>query len=200
MARPALNKSSLKLEQDHLNLYRQYLPSLDLKRQQFLGLVKAEQKKLQEIDAAIAKTRQEADDFLPFLANEQIVLKHLVKVTDIDISNENQLGVTVPRLRDIRFEQLEYSFFTKPLWVDGLIELLEQISRLTVEKELAARRVELLRDELQTITQRVNLFDKVLIPSAKENIREIGIALSDMERAGVVRAKIAKKKRQQRSV
>jgi V/A-type H+-transporting ATPase subunit D len=35
----------------------------------------------------------------------------------------------------------------------------------------------------------------VLIPRTRENIRRIGIALSDAERAAVVRAKIAKGKR-----
>ena len=45
-----------------------------------------------------------------------------------------------------------------------------------------------------TITQRVNLFDKVLIPRAAANIKKIRIYLSDKEREGVVRAKTAKSK------
>ncbi len=48
---------------------------------------------------------------------------------------------------------------------------------------------------MRTVTQRVNLFDKVLIPQTRENIKRIRIALSDAERAAVVRSKIAKKKR-----
>ncbi|MCB2182418.1 MAG: V-type ATP synthase subunit D [Desulfobulbaceae bacterium] len=200
MSRPALNKSSLKNQRDQLKLYKQYLPSLDLKRQQFLGLVKAEEKHLGDIDNAINEAIGEADEWLPFLANEDITLNGLVRVKDIDVRYENQLGVTLPQLGDISFERRDYSTFQKPIWVDGLVALLEEVSRLTCEKQLSRKRSKLLRAELQTITQRVNLFDKVLIPSAKDNIREIGIALSDMERAGVVRAKLAKKKRQQRGV
>jgi V/A-type H+-transporting ATPase subunit D len=48
---------------------------------------------------------------------------------------------------------------------------------------------------VQKITQRVNLFDKMLIPRTRENIRKIGIFLADSERAAVVRAKIAKSRR-----
>jgi V/A-type H+-transporting ATPase subunit D len=40
----------------------------------------------------------------------------------------------------------------------------------------------------------VNLFEKVLIPKAEQNIRKIVIFLSDQERAAVVRSKIAKNK------
>ena len=56
-------------------------------------------------------------------------------------------------------------------------------------------RLELLDEAVRTITQRVNLFDKVLIPRAQANIKRIRIFLADGERAAVVRAKIAKAKR-----
>ncbi len=35
--RLSLNKTSLKQQRDHLEMYRKFLPSLDLKRQQLLG-------------------------------------------------------------------------------------------------------------------------------------------------------------------
>jgi V/A-type H+-transporting ATPase subunit D len=46
-------------------------------------------------------------------------------------------------------------------------------------------------------TQRVNLFEKVKIPEAKENIRLIQISISDNDIAAVARSKIAKKKLQE---
>jgi V/A-type H+-transporting ATPase subunit D len=198
MSRPALNKSSLKIERDYLSLYQQYLPSLDLKRQQFLGLVRAEEDHLKEIKHSLDQKLRDADDLFPFLANQEIGLNGLVMLKSLEIRQENQLGVSLPRLADVTFDVQDYSIFQKPLWVDGLVGLLHEVCRLTCEKRIVEKRIVLLRAELHTITQRVNLFDKVLIPSAKENIREIGIALADMERAGVVRAKITKKKRQLR--
>ena len=50
-------------------------------------------------------------------------------------------------------------------------------------EELAVRR----------ITQRVNLFEKILIPTAKHNIQRIQIFLGDAERSAVVRSKLAKR-------
>ena len=55
-------------------------------------------------------------------------------------------------------------------------------------------RIRLLSEELRVTTQRVNLFEKVKIPEAQENIRVIGIYLQDQQTAAVVRGKIAKKK------
>jgi V/A-type H+-transporting ATPase subunit D len=55
----------------------------------------------------------------------------------------------------------------------------------------------LLSKELRTTTQRVNLFEKVKIPECKENMRIIRIYLGDVDTAGVVRSKIAKRKSQE---
>ena len=52
----------------------------------------------------------------------------------------------------------------------------------------------LISKELRTTSQRVNLFEKVKIPEAKENIRVISIYLGDQDTSAVVRGKIAKKK------
>ena len=51
-----------------------------------------------------------------------------------------------------------------------------------------------LNDAVRRITQRVNLFEKVLIPQAEKKIHRIKIYLADTERAAVVRSKIAKAK------
>jgi V/A-type H+-transporting ATPase subunit D len=57
----------------------------------------------------------------------------------------------------------------------------------------------LVREELRITTQRVNLFEKVMIPQARENIKKIQICLGDMQTAAVVTGKIAKEKIQSRN-
>ncbi len=49
-------------------------------------------------------------------------------------------------------------------------------------------------EELRLTAQRVNLFEKVMIPRALDNIRVIRIALGDAQTAAVSRAKLAKSK------
>ena len=48
---------------------------------------------------------------------------------------------------------------------------------------------------MTTITQRVNLFEHVLIPTAQANIKKIRTALGEEEMQAVVRSKIAKRKK-----
>ena len=61
--------------------------------------------------------------------------------------------------------------------------------------EAAVQRLDRLREAERTVTQRFNLFDKVLIPRTRSTIKKITIYLSDAERAGVVKSKIAKRKK-----
>jgi V/A-type H+-transporting ATPase subunit D len=79
--------------------------------------------------------------------------------------------------------------------VDALADRLERTIRLRLRAQVEERRLVLLDHAVRRITQRVNLFDKVLIPRTRENLRRIRIYLADAERSGVVRAKIAKRKR-----
>ena len=71
-----------------------------------------------------------------------------------------------------------------------------EIARLDALASTLRKQVELLEKELRSTAQRVNLFEKVKIPEAKENIRVIGIYLGDQQTSAVVRGKIAKKKLQ----
>ena len=82
----------------------------------------------------------------------------------------------------------------KPFWVDFLVELLQKLALLKLRLQNERTRVGRLNDAVRRITQRVNLFDKVLIPQAEKDIHRIKIHLADTERTAVVRSKIAKAK------
>ena len=63
---------------------------------------------------------------------------------------------------------------------------------LQCERAVYEEQRRLVQEELQTTSQRVNLFEKVKIPECKEAIRVIKIALGDEQTAAVTRGKIAK--------
>ncbi|MFC1672408.1 V-type ATP synthase subunit D, partial [Planctomycetota bacterium] len=89
---------------------------------------------------------------------------------------------------------IPYDLFDTPLWVDKAINSMKQLFALMAEVSALEQAVALLREELRITTQRVNLFEKVKIPEAMENMRVINIFLGDEQTAAVVRGKIAKKK------
>lgn len=80
----------------------------------------------------------------------------------------------------------------KPFWVDFLVEQLQVMATLHLRRDVENTRAARLDDAVRRITQRVNLFEKVLIPQAAKDIQKIKVYLADTERAAVVRSKLAK--------
>ncbi|MDM8547518.1 V-type ATP synthase subunit D [Candidatus Venteria ishoeyi] len=195
MARLALNKSSLSHQSKQLDRYREYLPALDLKRRQLMMELNKARRALAELEKKLADFTPRVAETLPMLANEHVEVKGIAQVAEVFTEQENIMGTWLPKVTDVRIEVRDYALLGKPHWVDRLVVYLRQALRLKVEIEIAKRRVALLAQAVRTITQRVNLFDKVLIPKTIANIKKIRIYLSDAERAAVVTAKIAKQKK-----
>jgi V/A-type H+-transporting ATPase subunit D len=196
MAKLALSKSGLQKQREDLRLYTRVLPSLDLKRMQLSAELKRARQQLAEAAAAVEKLNKRVAEQLPMLANREIDVSGLVQVESFQIEEENLVGVKLPKLVEVKCQVAEYSMLAKPHWVDMLVEQLKQMIEQKTRVQVAAERVRLLEHAERRITQRVNLFDKILIPTAKKNIQKIQIYLADADRAAVVRSKITKKMRQ----
>ena len=192
MAKLVLSKSGLQKQREDLKLYQRVLPSLDLKRMQLMGALKRAQEQLSEAEAEVERLNQRVAEQLPMLANRDIDVSGLVQVDDIRIVEENLVGVKLPALEEVMCKVSEYSMLAKPHWVDTLVDQLKQMVEQKTRVRVAAERFRLLEQAVRRITQRVNLFEKILIPTAKTNIKKIQIYLADAERAAVVRSKITK--------
>jgi V/A-type H+-transporting ATPase subunit D len=193
----ALNKTTLKQQRDQAKTFKQFLPSLDLKRQQLLIALKAARQRLDDLDSEMTGLLLRLEPLYPLLGSSTIPtlkISGLIAVRGVRIETENVVGTHLPVVREVDFGINEYSTMATPFWLDHLVQALQQMSRLKIEHQVAGRRFELLELAARRITQRVNLFEKVLIPQAEQNIRRIVIFLSDQERAAVVRSKISKGK------
>jgi V/A-type H+/Na+-transporting ATPase subunit D len=193
----ALNKSSLKQQRDQLGLFRKFLPSLDLKRQQLLAALKQAQAELKKAEAEIHQFDAITASLYPLLGSDTLAtrdLSQLVRVKAVQIETENLAGVHLPAVREVEFEAAPYSTLATPFWIDQLVAALKRMAELRIQETVSRQRVERLEAAGRRVTQRVNLFDKVLIPQAEQNIKRIQIFLADQERSAVVRSKIAKTK------
>lgn len=178
-----------------MRTFENFLPSLDLKRQQLM----AERAKAAR---GLAETRREIDAFrervgrhLPMLANLDVDLSDLVRITGVQVGIENLVGTRLPVLKNVEIDVRPYALLAKPHWVDNVVQMLRSMLEMRIRLQIQERRMKCLAAAVKTITQRVNLFDKVLIPRTRSNIKRIKIYLSDEEMSAVVRSKIAKKKR-----
>ena len=196
-----LTKNELKTQKDQLKQFERYLPTLQLKKQQLQLVIRQIFAELDEKSKERQRMIGNLDDWVAVFAENTLFedskkIETLVVPKSVESRDENIAGVQIPVFENLTFEDIEYEVEDYPLWVDTAIVKLREIARLDALVKVLQKRADLLQKELQTTSQRVNLFEKVKIPQAKENIRVIGIYLGDQQTSAVVRGKIAKKKLQ----
>ena len=197
-----LTKNELKVQKDRLKQFQRYLPTLQLKKQQLQSVMMQVTAQLEQVEQQRRAAVAGLDDWVAVFAENDSFpadkrLETLIRPHQVVCGEENIAGVTVPVFQELSFEEIQYDVADYPLWVDTAAVRLREIARLDALEKTLRRQVELLEQELRSTAQRVNLFEKVKIPEAKENIRVIGIYLGDQQTSAVVRGKIAKKKLQE---
>ena len=100
----------------------------------------------------------------------------------------------------LEFDNQPIPLMGRPHWIAPLQRWLQSGMALRLRIDLAHRNEAAIAAALRKVTQRVNLFDKVLIPETLANIRRIRIFLDDKDREAVVTSKIAKGKHAQNEV
>ncbi len=196
MSRISLTKASLSRQKGLLKTYGAVLPSLDLKRRQISAERARARRDLQELERRAGELEAEVARLCPMLAHEHIRLEGLARVVDVRLGEENLIGTRLPRVEEVRVEVADYGLLSLPFWVDHVVARLREALDTQVRLQVARERIERLLRAERTVTQRFNLFEKVLIPRTRQQIRSIAIYLADAERAGVVNSKIAKRKKQ----
>jgi len=194
-----LTKNELKKQKDNLKQFQRYLPTLQLKKQQLQSVIMGIRNELESKEAERIQMIGDLDDWIAVFAENEIFdedkkLDRLVQPDRVIVKDENVAGVTIPAFEELTFKDINYDVDDYPLWVDTACFKLREIARLDAIVSTLRKQTELLEKELRTTSQRVNLFEKVKIPEAKENIRVIQVYLGDQQTAAVVRGKISKKK------
>ncbi|BCX88565.1 V/A-type H+/Na+-transporting ATPase subunit D [Methylomarinovum tepidoasis] len=194
MAELKLSKQALTQQQEQLKLYHRLLPSLDLKRRQLSIEVKKAEAEHAAIHQELEALQRHIGEELPMLAHPDFKLQALVTLAGFEVGEQNIVGVRLPVLERLECRVADYSRLATPPWVDVLVERLKQAVELQLKLDIAARRLDILRRQVRKVTQRVNLFEKILIPTAKENIKRIRLYLDEADRSAVIISKLAKRK------
>ncbi len=190
-----LTRPELKRYRDALDRYERYLPMLKLKQQQLQMKQREVGQRRTEMEEQVARGEQRFHRYKAVLAEPAgLPVRKLGEVEQVRTSRVNIAGLNLPVFEEAVFPRVTYSLFGTPAWVDRALADLREISRRRAERDVLQEEYDLLMHELTRIVQRVNLFEKIKIPEAREAIRVIRIKLGDEMTAAVGRAKIAKKK------
>jgi V/A-type H+-transporting ATPase subunit D len=190
-----LTRPELKKQRDALVRYERYLPMLKLKQQQLQMKVveTARLRRAAHADADGVRTRMDA--YQSVLHDPAGVnFEALSAPSEVRTHRESVAGVVVPVFDSVSFPPAEYTLFGTPPWVDRALGDYRELNRHLARVRVLDEQYRLIRVALTKIIQRVNLFEKVLVPQTTENIRVIRIHLGEEQTAAIGRAKLAKAK------
>lgn len=190
-----LTRPELKRQRDMMQRFQRYLPMLKLKQQQLQTAIRDLYIKRRKAQETADKARKAFEPYRGVLVDMAgINVTELSSPKEVHTTSTNIAGVSIPVFESVEFAEASYSLFSTPVWVDQAIADLRSLSESQAKVKIIERQAELLSKELTKVVQRVNLFEKIMIPRAKEIIRVIRIKLGDEMTAAVGRGKIAKSK------
>ena len=194
MAKIKLTKNELRVQKDALKMYKRYLPTLTLKKQQLQSEIRVIEEKAKAVREQKAQLEKGFSSWIAVFSEQNAFPSDVITVSNIKKGVGNIAGVEIPIYEGADFSRKDYDFYTTPLWVDMAANHMEKAMSLDLEAEVLDEQVRLLEKELLTTSQRVNLFEKVKIPETQENIKKISIYMADQQVSAVVRSKISKSK------
>ena len=199
MAKIKLTKNELKVQKDALKMYRRYLPTLTLKKQQLQSEIRGIEATAEAVRREKAALEKGFEDWIAVFSEKDAFPKGIIIVSNIRKGKGNIAGVDIPTFEGADFSRGDYDLYSTPLWVDIAANQMERAIQLDLEAEVLDEQVRLLEAELRATSQRVNLFEKVKIPETQANIKKISIYMADQQVSAVVRSKISKRKLAERN-
>ncbi len=192
MAKVKLTKTELKAQSDALKQFQRFLPMLQLKKQQLQAEIAEIVSKIEALEARRQSAERALESWVALFADQDAALGELIALQGVKTGTSNIAGVTIPVYEGIEAKTEAIDLFETPAWFDDAAAMLKTMLEFKAERAVLETQRELITVELNTTSQRVNLFEKVKIPECRENIRVIKIAIGDEQTASVTRGKIAK--------
>ena len=162
------NKTSLGDLGKQLKMRQKALPTIKSKESALRSEVKKAKEAAQEFRSQLSRLEAEYDYMVSLWGEFDC---DLLRIADIELTEQKIAGVRTPVLREIVYEEKPYDLFNRKM------ELLDFARRKT--------------------TQKVNLYEKVQIPGYEDAIRKIKRFLEDEENLSKSAQKIVKTKQQQ---
>lgn len=191
------NKISLQQLNKQLAIRERILPTLKNKESALRMEVKRAKDKTQSLDNELKKAIKQYEESLRLWIEFD---PELVGIEDVVLDVIIIAGVKTPSLKDIRFTTRGFSVFAKPKWYLDGIEVLKNLARIAIEREVFQRKMELLDHARRKTTQKVNLYEKVQIPEYQDAIRKIKRFLEDEDNLSKASQKIVKSRQEKQKM
>lgn len=190
-----LTKTELRVQEVRLKQFVRYLPTLQLKKAMLQFEVTQCHMEIAQLKEKMAEVKRAIEAFSPFLLEKvECNLLRYADVIHVKKRYENIAGIEIPIFDNVVFQEDDYFLFDTPVWTDSATKIVRELVVFREKVHIAEEKKRALEKELREVSIRVNLFEKILIPRALQNIKKIRIFLGDQQLAAVSQAKVAKKK------
>lgn len=190
-----LTKTELRVQQIKLAQLQKYLPTLQLKKAMLQTEVNHAQLEIESLTLQFEAFEEKVTSYCALFSDRASTdLFTAVKISRVIVGHENIAGVEIPLFEDVVFEEATYSLFDTPVWMESAVEGVKELLIMREKIKIAREKKRALEKELREVSIRVNLFEKIMIPRAMENIKKIKIFLGDQQLAAVSQAKVSKRK------
>lgn len=190
-----LTKTELRSEQLKLGQLQKYLPTLQLKKALLQLEVNTAQVEIEELKVQYHGLEEKVAHYGSLLSDpEASDLFAAIEIVDVKKRYENIAGIDIPHFDGIVYKEEAYSLFDSPVWIESAIDGMKHLLTCREKIKIVKEKKRVLEKELREVSIRVNLFEKILIPRAVENIKKIKIFLGDQQLAAISQAKVAKQK------
>ena len=126
MAKVRLTKNELKKRKDSLKMYKRYLPTLMLKKQQLQGEIRLTELRLKELLDAKQNLDDSFKKWIGVFGETGFFTKDILSITSLRTGNGNIAGVAIPIFEGAEFEVVSYDLVRTPAWLDKAIEAMKQ--------------------------------------------------------------------------
>jgi len=189
------NKTTIQEFKRQLAIREKALPILKNKETALRLKVEKLMRELDEVEKQFNKLDQKMGIFNAFW-NE---FPEILRIDDVEIFQKRVIGVRVPEIGPVKFKIADVSWWNLPTWIPSGIELMQEVIKIDLKKDILQKQIKLLDLARKKTTQKVNLYEKVQIPDYESAILKIKRFLEDKENISKAAQKIMKNRKVRRA-
>lgn len=188
-----LNKVSLREQKQKVAMYERFLPALEARKQQLVLQLALVRRNIGHQKDLMQKILEEIRSWTSLYWEMDQMLKFFLVIKEVRFTPRNVAGLKIRDFMDVVFDDLGYSLFGTPYSFDTVLKKTREAIALRERIKLLEEQEHILMEGFRKTSQRINLYEKRLIPLCRETIRRISVYLQDQQAAAVGVAKVAKR-------
>lgn len=185
------NKISMQSLNKQLKIRQNALPTIKSKESALRLTVKKQKETLRDLTESY---QEKMESLMGLMRLWGEFPEEIFSLKEVILNVVKIAGVKTPELKQIDYEVANFSRFSSPIWLNGGIIILKQITEIICQMEIAEKKLGILEYARKKTTQKVNLYEKVQIPEFSEAIRKIKRYLEDVDNLEKASQKITKQR------